>query len=374
MSTAAGLTEDERDFDFPREVPVLTDGVVTLRAHELDDLDRIVEFAADPDTLRWTTIPHPYGRADARRFVFETVPAGWRSRSDLRWAIEVDGHFAGNVDLRLDGPRAGIGFGLHPAARDRGVMRRAVEMVARHAFEVLGVRVVEWRAFEGNLGSLRVAHACGFTLQARIRDGLSWHEQLRDAWVGTLRPEHLGSPQSTWRATTFSTERFRLRPLVEADDPRIRETLDDPISRRYLFGRPDPLTLADAGAERTRKWWTAACGETCTWAVADKDTDRYLGDISIFGIDDVTGAEAGFYTHPDARGSGVLREAFGAVVPHCFGELGLRRLTMFAADSNAGSKALACAAGFRVIGVQESAARTGGVFEDLVGYELLADR
>ena len=93
--------------------------------------------------------------------------------------------------------------------------------------------------------------------------------------------------------------------------------------------------------------------------------------IRTLDIDEVTGAEAGFYTHPDSRGIGALGETFPAVVEHAFDVLGLRRLTLFAADSNTGSKALAEAAGFRWFGTQPLAARSGGVFEDLVGYELL---
>ncbi|MGW9264452.1 GNAT family N-acetyltransferase, partial [Gordonia terrae] len=128
-----------------------------------------------------------------------------------------------------------------------------------------------------------------------------------------------------------------------------------------------------AAAERLRKWWTAAQGTTCTWAVADRETDDYLGDITLLHIDEVTGAEAGFYTHPEARGKGVLAEAFPAAVRYAFDKLGFRRLTLFAADSNEGSKKLARNAGFREFGTQKLAARSDGVFEDLVGFELFCD-
>ena len=84
-------------------------------------------------------------------------------------------------------------------------------------------------------------------------------------------------------------------------------------------------------------------------------------------------AEAGFYTHPEARGKGVLGEAFPAAVRYAFDKLGFRRLTLFAADSNEGSKKLARIAGFREFGTQKLAARSDGVFEDLVGFELFRD-
>ena len=87
----------------------------------------------------------------------------------------------------------------------------------------------------------------------------------------------------------------------------------------------------------------------------------------------MVGAEIGFYTHPEARGAGVLGEAFPASVRHSFDVLGLRRLTMFAADSNEGSKRLALRAGFNEFGTQPLAASSAGKIEDLLGYELLAE-
>jgi len=54
-------------------------------------------------------------------------------------------------------------------------------------------------------------------------------------------------------------------------------------------------------------------------------------------------------------------------------KFGFRRLTLFAADSNEGSKKLARAAGFREVSRQKLAARSDGVFEDLIGFELYID-
>ena len=100
---------------------------------------------------------------------------------------------------------------------------------------------------------------------------------------------------------------------------------------------------------------------------------EHRGTGSFILVDEVTGAEAGFYTHPEARGKGVLGEAFPAAVRYAFDKLGFRRLTLFAADSNEGSKKLARIAGFREFGTQKLAARSDGVFEDLVGFELFRD-
>lgn len=358
---------------WPLNVPVLADGVVTLRAHTPDDLDRMLEMARDPDMVRWTAVAKPHDRAMSEQFALEIIPAGWNDGSMLAWAIEVEGQYAGNVDIRGAGPVVDIGFALHPDCRGHGVMKRAVALAVDHAFTERGKEVIHWRAQVGNLESLRVAHACGFELHGTVPGMLYERERVLDAWTGSIRFGDAPVPRTTWRWTTLETPDFRLRPLEPKDDPRIREALDDELSRRWLFARPDPFTLEHAAAERTKKWWNAAIGEACTWAVVDKETDDLLADVTLLAIDEVTGAEVGYWSHPEARGRGVLKQALPAVIEHALDRNGLdlRRLTLYAAASNQGSNALALGAGFRQFGVQTLAARTDGVFEDLIGYEYL---
>ncbi|MFW0792244.1 GNAT family N-acetyltransferase [Gordonia sp. CPCC 205515] len=360
------------DTAWPLNVPVLTDGVVTLRAHAADDVDRIIELSTDPEMLRWTPIFSPYRRADAQAYAMVMVPRTWDQGIGMVWAIEYEGRFVGHVDISGSGSVVDLGYSLHPDARGKGLMKRAVTLAVDHAFAE-GKQVIRGSCTVGNIASLRVAHACGFSMDALAPDRLDLHGTIHDAWLVSRRADDPPGPQTVWRTTAFETERFRMRPLRESDDERIRETLDDPISRKYLFERPSPLNLSAATAERTRKWWTAARGETCTWVVTEKDDDTYLADISLFKIDPTTGAEIGFYTHPDARGSGVLSETMPAAVRHCFDVLGIRRLTLLAASSNTGSMKLAQASGFRCYGTQELAALSDGVYEDLVGFELLRE-
>src|SRR3954447_16891237 len=73
--------------DFPADVPVLTDGTVTLRAHRPDDAGAVLEQCTDPVSQRWTTVPVPYSPQDATRFVTEIVRSGWTGGS---WAFAVE--------------------------------------------------------------------------------------------------------------------------------------------------------------------------------------------------------------------------------------------------------------------------------------------
>ena len=47
----------------------LSDGVITLRAFTLDDVPRITEGCRDPAVARFTSVPDPYEKADARDWI-----------------------------------------------------------------------------------------------------------------------------------------------------------------------------------------------------------------------------------------------------------------------------------------------------------------
>jgi RimJ/RimL family protein N-acetyltransferase len=137
--------------------PTLTDGTVTVRPHRDDDVAAVVEQSQDPDSVRWTTVPTPYGLADAQRFVREVMPDGW---ADGRWgfAVEAGGRYAGTVELRDEGGgRAEIAFGSHPWTRGTGTMERACRLVLEWGFAEQGVRTVVWHAHVGNWASRRLA-------------------------------------------------------------------------------------------------------------------------------------------------------------------------------------------------------------------------
>src|SRR5689334_25288583 len=49
--------------------PTLTDGDVAVRALEDGDVEAIVRACSDPEISRWTRVPQPYTREDARQFL-----------------------------------------------------------------------------------------------------------------------------------------------------------------------------------------------------------------------------------------------------------------------------------------------------------------
>ena len=359
---------------WPLSVPVLSDGVVTLRAHTREDVNGMFEMARDPVTVRDTGIPDPYSRDDGEIFVFTIVRDGWDAGTHFGWAIETEGRFAGNVDIRGGKPVAHIGYALHPWARGRGLMVRAVQLAIDWAFTEAGVEVVHWSAHVGNEASLRVAHQTGFTLIGVVPGLLHERGRVLDAWTASRRFGDPPVPRTRWaESTVIETDRLRLRPFVDADIPRVVETCTDATTRHWLHGMPHPYVEASARSYLADCVWQAARGAKATWAIADRETDVLLGNVAVMDLHRGSG-EIGYWTHPRERGRGVMTEAVRSVVQHAFDPSGLdrQRLVLYAAAGNPPSNAVAAAAGFRLFGTQTAAEPLGdGSFDDLHGYELL---
>lgn len=366
--------------------PVLGDGVVTLRAHRIDDVADMVVMAEDPEFARHTVVPRPYTPQQAVERI-EQVRSAMAEDKGTFWAIEaLDGdrpRFAGQIDLR-PGPPPDVGYGLAPWARGRGIMARALRLVARWAFDEAGLPILHWSAHAGNLASWRVAHACGFTFHAEVPLSLPHRGELVDGWFATLRPGDPTTARTTWwDIPVIEGARVRLRPLTEADVPRIVEAYRDPVSRFFLVHLPDPYTEDDARAFVARAALDAALGRAVAWAVADVADDRFLAQVSLFRLDDVyqpAGAEIGYSAHPDARGRGAVREGAALAVAHAFrpraeGGLGRERLALGASVENAGSRAIAERLGFTFLGVHTRDGVVGRGAErradDGAWYELL---
>ena len=156
-------------------LPVLG-GRAMLTALREDDVDRIVEACTTEEAHRFLDTPWPYSRSDAEAFVREFAPAGWRGEHDERvWAIResLRGQLAGAIGLRAG--RSEVGFWLHPDAQSRGLMADALRALVGHTEGCLTWPEVRWRCRDGNVASMRVAKAAGFSYlgarEGKWRDG-----------------------------------------------------------------------------------------------------------------------------------------------------------------------------------------------------------
>jgi RimJ/RimL family protein N-acetyltransferase len=373
-------------FRFPEDVPMLTDGEVTLRAHRMSDVDGIVEQCTDPESIRWTTAPVPFKREYAVSYVTKDVPEGWLTRKDLGFAVvstHPDGQrrFSGSISLR-PAPEgiAEIAFGMHPGARGQGVCRRAVKLILDWGFQQPDIEVVAWYAYVGNWASWRVAWANGFSFDGKVKAFLPQRGERHDTWCGTLRKTDTREPKHEWHvAPVLESDRLRLRPHRDDDADRYAEMMTD--ERTQFFGGRSPWMLEQMTGQfrLNRNREANAKGERYDWTIADRATDALIGHIQIFALGDFDGTTGmlGYSVHPDARGRGVMTEALGLVTEFAFrsvadGGLGLRRLKLGTAASNKASRHAAEKAGFVHYATEPEGFPSGAAgFEDEALYHQL---
>ncbi|MBP2355177.1 RimJ/RimL family protein N-acetyltransferase [Kribbella aluminosa] len=368
---------------FPEDVPVLTDDVVTLRAHIAADVEPAYRMCQDPVMQKWTTIPVPYLHEHAVGYLTEVIPAGWRANTSWAWAIEYAGEYAGTVDLRDgEGGVGEVGFAVSPEVRGNGVMTRALRLVVRYAFDVLDWNRVIWRAYVGNFASRRVAWKAGFHGLVTIPDGGRSRGVRKDEWVATVGRDDELEPKGTWwTVPVVEGEGIRLRPLRESDAQRVMEACNDERTQHWLAGMPSPYDLDGAKEFISSRADAAASGDAVSWAIADAETDELLGNVSVFGMSsrlDGTRGEIGYWMHPEARGRKVMTTAVQLAIAHAFrpvedGGLGRHRLVVRCADVNTASAHVAEVNGFTKVGDERRAdPRRDGSYDNLLTYDLLA--
>ena len=159
----------------------LSDGTVELRPWRDRDAAALVEcLNGDEEIARWLDrVPQPYTTADALGYI--------RSDGEEKYAITdaVTGRVIGSIGLTWGETHdvAEIGYWARADVRGRGVMTRALRLLAAHALGT-GAERVQLRADVLNVPSRRVAEKAGFTLEGVLR-AAHWNYRLgrRQDWA-----------------------------------------------------------------------------------------------------------------------------------------------------------------------------------------------
>jgi RimJ/RimL family protein N-acetyltransferase len=169
--------------------PPLTDGVVALRPWTDADVCDISSCCQDPEIPRWTQVPSPYDENDARTFIARAEEGRLEGeRLSLAVISAESGELLGAIEARPGDGGVGVGYWVAAHARGRGTATRALRLVSRWAFEVLGAKRVQVAAHPLNEPSHRVALKAGFSREALVPD----YELRKGVWedrvVFSLQP------------------------------------------------------------------------------------------------------------------------------------------------------------------------------------------
>lgn len=165
----------------------LVQGDTALRPWRDDDLAALVEACQDPEISRWTSVPYPYGEADARAYLRQRRDSAAASATAPFAIVASAGdRLLGSIALSRfawDHQRAEVGYWLTRAARGCGHATRAVALICAWGLGTLGLERIDLMAATGNLASQRVAERCGFTREAVLRSHLHGRDGYQDMVV-----------------------------------------------------------------------------------------------------------------------------------------------------------------------------------------------
>lgn len=172
--------------------PGLTAGPVTLRELTLADADDVTLACQDPDIATWTTVPSPYERENALAFIERRTGTPADSER-MRWGIDIDGRWCGNISLRPDDAGyAEIGYLVAPWARRQGAGSLAAWLACDWGFREGGLEVIGWHAVAGNVPSRKLVERVGFHVYADVgRKRMLHHGERVDIWMADLLPADL---------------------------------------------------------------------------------------------------------------------------------------------------------------------------------------
>ena len=138
-------------------------GDITLRRWRPEDAQ---ELAAAADNFKiWLNVrdgfPHPYSLDDAKAFI------GSVGRLPGVFAIEIDGRAVGSIGYfpqsDVERLNAEIGYWLSEECWGRGIMSRAVKLLADHIFANTEIIRLFATPFAYNPASMKVLENAGFT-------------------------------------------------------------------------------------------------------------------------------------------------------------------------------------------------------------------
>jgi [ribosomal protein S5]-alanine N-acetyltransferase len=170
---------------------------------------------------------------------------------------------------------------------------------------------------------------------------------------------------------TIDAQRIRLRSIEESDLEQLFAVFSDPQVMRYWSTAP--LRNLDEALELLKEIQASnRQGTILKWGVALKPSDRLIGTITLFHMDQSNGrAEIGYAQARAYWGNGYINEALQALLKYSFEELKLRRLEADVDPRNIPSIKTLERLGFQKEGFLRERWDVNGEIQDALFYGLL---
>ena len=150
----------DMESNWPTQQPILSipGREEHLRPWRASDADALVTACEDPEIPRWTTVPSPYGRADAEGFL-NGAAESWSTRQEAAFCIsDEQNRVLGSITWFA--ARAELGYWMAAPARGRGLLTAAAGPLLEWAVRQ-GARSMKIAVLVGNTASIKVALRLG---------------------------------------------------------------------------------------------------------------------------------------------------------------------------------------------------------------------
>ncbi|MDE6582326.1 MAG: GNAT family N-acetyltransferase [Duncaniella sp.] len=168
----------------------LTDGIISLRALEPEDVDILYGWENDTDVWDDGATMAPFSRALLADYVANYEPDIFKARQ-LRLMITITdtGETVGAVDLYDFDPRnqrCGVGILIATPFRRKGYGVAALRLLAGYCGKHLGFHQLYSIAGVDNTASRMAFQSAGFKISGRLRSWIRNGRSYRDAYVMQL--------------------------------------------------------------------------------------------------------------------------------------------------------------------------------------------
>ncbi|MFG3348885.1 GNAT family N-acetyltransferase [Streptomyces sp. NPDC048018] len=202
---------------FP-SISISTDRLV-LRSYEEADIPAFVEMMNDELVVAWTSVPHPYTRADAEAWVRRIAPAERTEGRGIVFAVTefLTQRLVGTLHLHSTDWRTRatqVAYVTAPWARGEGYATESVLAAAQWLFGDRGFERIELRTPADNTASQQVAQKIGCISEGVLRNAWiarsqtqsgAWTDIRTDLIVWGLLPEDLDDVAEQTSDAGFST-------------------------------------------------------------------------------------------------------------------------------------------------------------------------
>lgn len=169
----------------------------------------------------------------------------------------------------------------------------------------------------------------------------------------------------------LETKRLILRKCAVSDVPEFNRLASNPNVTTWIGWE------AHKSVEETEEFVKSLVdgyenGTCMTWAMCDKETDKFMGLISFVHIKEKNfSGETGYWIGEEYWNKGYTTEAMEKLIEFAFGTMGLHRVTAAHCVENLPSARVMIKAGMKFEGVGRDEAFLRGKFYDIAHYAII---